>query len=287
MFTEGGKNKGDAMQADPVGRKPAPPLFIGCLQIHHNGCWASDVTDELRYLSMDLFVFEVFVNGYSLYAVVRPLKKDLFSEEEINRFMTKVNRHSLVVDFEDILLSPTLLIVRIKVRDYGRVEGAIRPVRMFGLTRFEIGHHVEEGEEYVYGLFSSKDDFEKCRAAMQTTYPNQFKYDKSFLADTPGLTVDVPLFSEAIMLGERFPELREILNTWLIHGTESYPDNWILMIISWLLGIRDKFKITPEQVKGFGKEVGKGIIIAGVTRVLKEAARFIINHYLSYDIGDP
>jgi len=280
------------------------PLFLGLFIVHHKNCWASDFTKRFDFLALCIFVYQYSQDSVDAYVIIKPKGKNVFTVEQIKRIYNEINLSSYIMESDDELISNKMLIFRLRIRDSGKTKFVMRSIRIFARTAFEIGLRIEDGIEYLYGLFSSSEDFERCKTLLKAIYEDNLKENQCILASKPGLQLEPPLFGETVMCNlVKFQEYRELLNKWMIDGTEFAPEDWNWKILEYVNQVNQVLDINPdvmdkarrEKVPASTREklerLAKDVTIAATAGYLaywlKLATRFLVIHYFTVDIGDP
>ncbi len=253
---------------------------------------------------MDIFIYHFHQDDIDCYAIIKPKKNGAFTPAQIKTIYNRINLNPFIIESHDDLITNKMLIFRLRIGDLGGTRFVMRTIRLFALTVFEIGLHVEDGVEYLYGLFSSPEKFESCKVLLRTLYRGEFKEKVSTLASSPGLQFELPLFAETVMCNlVKFEEYRKLLNQWLIKGIEFAPEDWNWKVLDYITQINKQLNIAPEimqkskkekvplstreKIKALSKDVGVATTAAYLAFWLKVATRFLIMHYFKIDIGDP
>lgn len=234
-------------------------LFVGKIRIYHKGCWASVTTEEHKDITLDIFVIHIDAEEYRVLAIVKP-KEGTLSPEKREAILNTINKHSAVsrctiarISRRMIMESEYFMMLNVVVRDEeSRPEGAIRPIEFYGrIPRRDIGHRASEGWEEVYGLFHSRESFQKCLGHMEKIHEKNVDLENSKLADEAGLKGEPPLFLESIACGKaRNDKYRAGIDLSLLTGSfgQDIQDTWIDECAEFLAKARKASENIPDAV---------------------------------------
>jgi len=148
----------------------SPPLFMGCIVVQHTGCWASDTSNKFSSITLEIAVTGYDPSSYELYVVIKPKNGQPLGEEMRERIVGFINLHPLVEFGSIVIETDTEVIMHLRVVDSGGPRGVIRPVVMFGAIQTEICDHVEDGKEYVWGVYENREAFDNCKEVAKRIY---------------------------------------------------------------------------------------------------------------------
>ena len=200
------------------------PLYLGCLVIRHEGCWAADTTSRFPTVTLDIAVTGYDTSSYELYVIIKP-KDGAFDELTQEKIASFINLHR-IVQFSSILFqTDNAMLMQLRIVDGGGPRGAFRSVVMYGSILTEICHHVEDGKEYVWGAFESVEAHTQAVAIAKLIYgPGIIEDSETWISETSGLVEGPRLFSESLLCNSiEFSELRKMVDQLLRNGSVDGP----------------------------------------------------------------
>lgn len=247
--------------------------YVGKIVCEHKSSMTYDLS--IAYPNLDLYVFVIDhdEDSVEIYLIIKSLDNAL---DELTRehLMNFICTHSLIDGAKAEAESTSMLLIRARIVDAGTDSPMIlRTIDIFGDIIVEIGHHVKNGKEEIWGLYSTHENYKRTKDIIEHIFGKILEEAECWIAPNYGLEGNPPLLSETFLCNRvRFDTLRLMLDNQLrgedidVDAQEGWPSEFYQKTKELLEKVKDmKNVVELFLLLKIGIKIIAGILFPGIT----------------------